>query len=276
MYFTQKPEYNSAMRKHRNWIGLWWAILQHFGKECQATWSGEVTAAAIGGLAAAATGFFRSRGHLSFTDAAEDGLLGALFVFAIYAIGQLFRSPWLEHSDKHAVTRRDGIIGLFLATLLLGASGLMYWLIAGDLRSQITLIAPADPGQVKAIEECRGTLAALTKPEAKDSLRRRTIQLVNDLGLFWSRIPMPPQQSVQNPANDEERKRNEAWAEYWRRTTVAYTSKDFNQRILGIVREYKAKGVPVGFLEVSAEQPDRLIGAAPYGGFSLEHCEAYQ
>jgi hypothetical protein len=57
--------------------------------------------------------------------------------------------------------------------------------------------------------------------------------------------------------------------------TVAYAREGFNERVLGIVREYKNKGVPIGFLENEAQQQDRQIGAFPFGGFSLDNCDRY-
>jgi hypothetical protein len=61
----------------------------------------------------------------------------------------------------------------------------------------------------------------------------------------------------------------------WKEVTLAYKSKQFNERVLGIAKQYLEKGVSVGYLERSAEQPDRLIGALPYGGFSLDNCEQF-
>jgi len=107
--------------------------------------------------------------------------------------------------------------------------------------------------------------------EPKTSLRRRTFRLVGDLTAFWSRRPAPLQQPVQNPSTDEERKRNAKWDQYWRDTTAAYENAGFRERIRGIVSEYKSKGIQTGYLEF-ADQYNRLVGSAPFGGTSLEDC----
>jgi hypothetical protein len=113
-----------------------------------------------------------------------------------------------------------------------------------------------------------------TPKESPNSLRRRTIKLVNDLVLFWSQRPMPLQ-PVQNPSNDAERQRNEVWAKYWRAVVVDYSNTGFRERVLGIVRQYKSKGLDVGFLEQAAEQPERLVGSYSFGGSDLNGCSRF-
>lgn len=101
--------------------------------------------------------------------------------------------------------------------------------------------------------------------ESPESLRRRTVELVNDISTFWSRHPSPPGTYIQNPTTGEEREHNAAMEQYTRTMQADYSSAGFYERILGLVREYKAKGVPIGWLEKDAEQPERLFGWAPYG-----------
>ena len=98
------------------------------------------------------------------------------------------------------------------------------------------------------------------RQESPTSLRRRTIRMANDLALFWSTHPMPPQ-PIQNPGTDEERKRNETFQNYWREVDARYAST-YKERVVGIIREYKAKGVPAGYLEESAEH--HSFGAAAF------------
>jgi len=136
-----------------------------------------------------------------------------------------------------------------------------------------------------ALEQAKAQIAELTRQvqslkqseqrESPNSLRQRTIRLVSELNIFWSRRPTPTGQKIQNPSSDEERQRNAAWDSYWRDTTAAYTNADFRERILGIVREYKSKGIDTGYLEQGAEQPDRLIGAGAFGGYALSGCGQY-
>jgi hypothetical protein len=255
---------------------LWWAILEHFGRECKKTWSGEVIAVFVGGIAGAATSYLRTRGHISFTDALVDGLITAVLFFAIYVFVHLLRSPWLERSSEGvAPSLGDGILGSVLFLFLLGGVLLICHLLAQDWHSELTLHTQPDPSELRTVEECKSTLASLTKPLPTNSLRHQTLELVNELNLFWVNRPAPPQQPVQNPATDEDRARNAKWDRYWNETKVAYQSKQFNQRILGMVKKYLIQGVPVGFLEKAAEQPERYFGALPYGGFSLDTCDQY-
>ena len=110
--------------------------------------------------------------------------------------------------------------------------------------------------------------------EPKNSLRRRTLALVSDLYIFWVDRPAPPSPQP-NAQADPDKERVATSQKYWRETQVAYSIANFNQRVLGIVREYKAKGISTGYLEQGAEQPERLIGAGYYGGFDLQNCESY-
>lgn len=83
------------------------------------------------------------------------------------------------------------------------------------------------------------------------------------------------QQPVQNASTEEDRQRNAAWDQYWRDAKAAYLNADYRHRLVGIVREYKNKGVDIGFMEQGFDQPERLVGAAPYGGWQLDSCMQY-
>jgi hypothetical protein len=111
--------------------------------------------------------------------------------------------------------------------------------------------------------------------EPKTSLRRKTMQLVYELNDFWGKRAIPAQPAVQNPATDEERQRNAAWDKYWRDAKSEYVAKDYRHRLVGLVREYKTKGVDTGFMEQGFDQPERLVGAGVYGGWQLDNCGQY-
>jgi hypothetical protein len=268
------------MAKHSHWLGLWWAILQRFGEECYRTWVSEVVTTLAGGLAGALTDHFRSHGHSSLGEALVSGSIGAGIVFGLYAVVNLFRSVWLEHKGHTVGTMRQGIGGAVVVLALVGAITLSVALEANNIKTEPIILGSADPDHRKAndlisLEECKSTLASLTKPAPANSLRHRTVELVNDLNLFWISSPTAPQQAVPNPTTDDDRARNGKWDKYWKELNAAYQRKEFNQRIRGIVKEYQTKGVPVGYLDRAAEQPDRLIGGMPYGGFSLDTCDQY-
>ena len=85
---------------------------------------------------------------------------------------------------------------------------------------------------------------------------------------------MPPQ-PVSAPTSEEDRKRNAVWDQHWRDATAAYSDAHYRERLLGIVREYKNKGIDIGYLETALEQPDRLVGSATFGGWQLDKCYQY-
>jgi hypothetical protein len=145
--------------------------------------------------------------------------------------------------------------------LLLSATCLFYaYTLYGLLQGPPFIkIEFADPGEaairdvVKENRDLKAELAKFTEPEAPDSLRRRTMKAANALNDFWIRHPIAP--PVLNPKTDDDRKRNET---YWNEVNRIYDT-DYKETILGIIREYKTKGVPTGRLEQSAENH-------PFGG----------
>jgi hypothetical protein len=107
--------------------------------------------------------------------------------------------------------------------------------------------------------------------QLQNSLRRRTLLLVKELNEFWSHKTTPVQQPVQNASTEEDRQRNAAWDQYWRDAKAAYLNADYRPRLVGIIREYKNKGIDTGYMEQAFDQPDRLVGAAPFGGWQLDN-----
>jgi hypothetical protein len=246
---------------HKNWGHFWWAILQHFGRECKKTWGGEVIAVLVGGIAGAGTTFLRTRGQVSFTDAVVDGVICAALFFAMYIFVHLLRSPWLERkSEGVAPSAIDGIFGAVMFFLLLGGSLLVCRLIAWDLQSSLTLHSVADTGgnksdELTALETCKTNYATLTQKEPDGSLRRRTMRLANEIsdylrGRFESHPPYAyPSSSDPNPSEERKAAIKKA-VEYDQRTQDDYLRK-YKDRAVGIIREYREKGVTVGFLEQS-------------------------
>lgn len=245
--------------QHKHWTHLWWAILQYFGRECKKTWGAEVIAVVVGGIAGAGTAYLRSHGKISFSDAVVDGLISAALFFAVYIVVHLFRSPWLERkSEGLPPSLRDGIFGAMMFVLLMAGSLFVCRLVADDLGSRITLSFPVDPGQLRALEECKGSLAELTKPESPDSLRRQTMKAANEVsdflrGRFENHPPFAyPNSNDPNPS--EERKAAiKKCQEYDQQTTDIYMHK-YKDRMVNIIREYHVRSVPVGFLEQSFSQ----------------------
>lgn len=50
---------------------------------------------------------------------------------------------------------------------------------------------------------------------------------------------------------------------------------DYRHRLVGIIREYRTKGIDTGYMKQAFDQPDRLVGAAPFGRWQLDNCMQY-
>jgi hypothetical protein len=139
---------------------------------------------------------------------------------------------------------------------------------------------------MKTISDLRGapppqcpSCPACSKPvgfvEPYNSLRRRTIRLVEELNKFWSRKTYPSQMPIQNATSDADRRKNAEWDQYWRDAKAEYLNANYRDRLVGIVREYKNKGVETGTMEQAFEQQERLVGSMPFGGWQLDNCSQY-
>jgi hypothetical protein len=95
-------------------------------------------------------------------------------------------------------------------------------------------------------------------PESPTSLRRRTMKAANEVSDFLrSRYENHPPYAYPNsnePNPSEERKATiQKCLKYDQETTDEYMRR-YKDRMVGIVSEYRAKGVPISFLEQSLSQ----------------------
>ncbi len=107
----------------------------------------------------------------------------------------------------------------------------------------------------------------LASKEPKDSLRRRTVQVVNELRNYLKvRAEHQPPVAYPNsnePNPSEERKKEiQTWQRY-QLETEDYYFKNFKDRMVGIVKEYESKGVHTRYLENDFNQ--RVPGLVPVG-----------
>lgn len=105
--------------------------------------------------------------------------------------------------------------------------------------------------------------------EPPNSLRRRTVKLAREITAFWNHNPPPAQQPVSNPSTDDDRQRNAKWDLYWRTVQSTYNA-EYRDRVIGIIREYKSKGVPTGWLEQAAE--NHPFGASAFTQLGSPTC----
>jgi hypothetical protein len=251
--------------EHKGWLSFYWAFSKELGRECYRTWRGEVLFSVV------LLGFMYliTRNPVDLPTI----LWGTSYSLSVFALWHAIRIPWKLYSESHGLHWGWGVLGICVAIGMIALAGwTAAWFYTMQPRITLDLTPTVENSRNVQLEAKLKDLAPFQEP--KDSLRRRTIKLVNDLNLFWIQQPAP-QMPIQNPATDEDRKRNATWDLYWQKLKVAYMNRDFNEQILGIVREYKAKGIPTGFLEQQAEQQDRLIGALPFGGYSLDTCDKY-
>ena len=104
--------------------------------------------------------------------------------------------------------------------------------------------------------------------EPPNSLRRRTIRLVNELSAFWADNPMPLQ-PIDKPTTEQDRERNAAWDRYWKKVQLLYADQ-YRDRVVGIIREYTSKGISTGFLEKSAQ--NHPFGARSFNATEVPLC----
>lgn len=101
-------------------------------------------------------------------------------------------------------------------------------------------------------------------PESPISLRRRTFKVADEVVKYVEsrRETHPPYAypDSRDPNPSDERKKMIQACQAYDRDTEAYYAAHFRDRMVGIVREYSAKGVRTGFLENSLSQRPPVIG----------------
>lgn len=152
-------------------------------------------------------------------------------------------------------------------TLRLVLLVLVFGMLATELRSGleylhseplvVNLVVPtADAGAKNAdIVRLQQKVDALTQSEPAASLRHRTMKLADEFykfqrGRFESHPPYAyPNSSDPNPS--DERKKAISICQKYDQETMDQYNRLYRDRFVGIIREYHAKGVPVGWLENS-------------------------
>jgi hypothetical protein len=101
--------------------------------------------------------------------------------------------------------------------------------------------------------------------ESKDSLRRRTIRLADEMQKYFvmratnpNRPPFAVPNSNEPNPSDEQKKAIERYRAYEQETWDFYFAR-YKDRMIGIIKEHDAKGVRTGYLESSANQRPPVI-----------------
>jgi hypothetical protein len=101
-------------------------------------------------------------------------------------------------------------------------------------------------------------LSASSIPEPRDSLRRRTLRLANDIEAFES-IENEKQQEYMQAHNGEPNAANHYASEHEAR----FVSSGLKERAVATIKELEGKGLPMGFLQYVSQNGDI--------GLDLEH-----
>lgn len=95
-------------------------------------------------------------------------------------------------------------------------------------------------------------------PEPKDSLRRRTFALAKDVSAFvadrFEHRPPDAWPNSSDPNPTEERKRAIKISQSYAQETQGLYEERYRDRLVGIVKEYESKGVPVRWLANDFQQ----------------------
>src|SRR5207302_10636827 len=193
------------------------------------TWRGELAAAA---LTATGTYLLIERVNaVGWTSLQSAGLSMVIAVWAI-ALWHVLRTPWLLHKEASSagVTRKvHWGHGLFGMVVLAGV------LSGGGLYARKQLGKPIAP------------VMAAPYVEPKNSLRKRTLGLANDLNVFpgerWAR--RPPGHGPDTMKYDQ--------------ATLDLYMKFYKSRMVGILQELQDKGLDTGLLGAPGGAPSRFL-----------------
>jgi hypothetical protein len=234
-----------------NWLAYYWALAKEFGAECLHISRSDMLASVL----AIAFVFLINRSTLDMRIAVE----AAVATFVTLGILHSARIPWLlakrvmsHESPLHPAWGALGIVFFVLFVVCVLYVGAWFYTMQPSLN-----FSKAPDGRDIRIQQLESQLSE-QRPfqEPKDSLRRKTIRLADELTEFWAKNPPPPLPNNKD-ASDYPQKQA-AMSEYERRVKGIYEHK-YKVRLLEIVRTYKQKGVPTGSLEADAE--NQIFGA---------------
>jgi hypothetical protein len=217
-------------RSNRTLLAYYWCFFKRLGNECNRTWRGELAAAA---LTAAGTYLLIQRVNaVGWTSFKSAGLSMVVAISAI-ALWHLLRTPWLLH--KEASIAGGGIRKVHWAHGLFGMVVLAGVLGGGGLYARKQLAKPIAP------------VMAAPYLEPKNSLRKRTLGLANDLNVFlgerWAR--RPPGHGADTLKYDQ--------------ATLDLYMKLYKNRMVGILQELQDKGLDTGLLAAPGGAPSRFL-----------------
>jgi hypothetical protein len=217
-------------RSNRTLFAYYWCFFKRLGSECNRTWRGELAAAVL-----TATGTYlliHRVNTVAWTSFKSEGLSMVIAVWSI-ASWHVLRTPWLLHKETSNVvagTRKaHWAHGLFGIVVLAGV------LVGSGLYARKQLAKPIAP------------VMAAPYVEPKNSLRKRTLGLANDLNVFlgerWARRP---------PGHGQDTLKYD-------QATLDLYMKLYKSRTVGILQELQDKGLDTGLLAAPGGASTRFL-----------------
>jgi hypothetical protein len=217
-------------RPNRTLFTYYWCFFKRLGNECIRTWRGELAAALL-----TATGTYLLIHRVSavaWTSFKSEGLSMVIAVWSI-ALWHVLRTPWLLY--KEALSVGAGVRKVHWGHGLFGIVVLAGVLTGSGLYARKQLAKPIAP------------VMAAPYVEPKNSLRKRTLSLANDLNVFlgerWSK--RPPGHGPDTMKYDQ--------------ATLDLYMKLYKSRMVGILQELQDKGLDTGLLAAPGGAPSRFL-----------------
>jgi hypothetical protein len=247
-------------------FGYYWLFAKHLGGRVWETRGREMLSALLLSVVTFAVSYMFKQ--VDALTALTIGVLSLVGWLCVYALGHVIHAPAALHDEEvHSKAKSlnwgFGVVGVVVLMIIASgiiAVGMWWW----TNREPKIVIRAADPSAIgmselaKENKDLKDRLAPLTLVESKDSLRRRTMQTADAISDFlrkrFENHPPYAYPQPNDPNPSEERKAAiKKCQEYDQETTDKYM-RTYKDRAVGIISEYRAKGVPVGFLEQSFGQ----------------------
>jgi hypothetical protein len=248
------------------WKKYYWEILKTFGEACYRTWRAEMlssvlTAVFIYGI---------TRADVDF----KTALLGSACTMSLFIIWHFLRAPWLIQERHLERESQWGLWGVLFAVCFF--SGWVYaaaWFFT--MQPTVNLPRFLPDGRDAEILKLQKRIDDFSVHESPNSLRRRTNQLADEIQRYLEERNQehPPRiyPDSANPNPDDDRKKAIKIAQDYDHETQNYFGLHFQDRMLGILKEYDTKGVSTGYLIPGVSRGNVYI--SPVGAPWVDPCQ---
>ena len=251
-----------------SWRDYYWAFTKEFGKKCYETWKEE----ALISLVAIMFVYLINRNEVDV----KTAMLAISYTLALFVPFHIFRVSWILFKKNKGETLPEswGVIGIVFG---LGALLLAVWTAAWFYTMQPTVrLFRAPDSRDVTIVQLQAQMDAFKEHESPDSLRRRTMKVADEVYDYLEKRERNhpprayPNSSEPNPS--EERRKMIQQCLNYDQQTLDYHFNHFRDRMVGIVREYNARGVRTGFLENDFTQRVPVIAfpGSPWEGTQID------